>query len=148
MDHPDGVAAMSWVDLISRLEAAHEGDRGLDMQIAFAVQWRPDGAHGVSFREHEAKHDYHTAWIAHVPWHSEWKVPAFTTSVDAALTLLSPEDFWQIGHDGDGPNPGDFKAMVQPGCEARWHRRAAKSLHATPALALCIAALKAREAAQ
>lgn len=75
--------------VIARLETAEEGSRELDEAIAFAIQWRPPVGHtsALSFSEHEKKHDYSTAWIAHKPWHSSWPIPIFTTSLDAALTL-------------------------------------------------------------
>jgi hypothetical protein len=41
-------------------------------------------------------------------------VPRYTTSLDAAVTLVPAGDdvFWRAGHDGEGPDPGLFFAEV------------------------------------
>lgn len=130
-------------NLIEKLETATEGSRKLDEKIAFQLQWRPETvASKASFASHERKHDYVTAWIAHAPWRADWPIPSYTTSLDAAMTLIP---FDAEGHrmctllecysDGTG------NASVIPFVgEQVWSRKVA-----TPVLALCIAALKARE---
>lgn len=63
--------------------------------------------------------------------------PEYTASIDAALTLVPEECLWRIGHEGDD-SPGHFLAVAMP---------LGPQVHATaitPALALCMAALKAR----
>lgn len=138
MDLPTSVAdrrgedALS--DLIARLEKATGADRELDFSIAFQIQWRPQtDASRESFALHEAKHDYATAWIAHAPWRHEWPVPHFTASIDAALTLVPESFYWEVHQDGCAfvriPNTDEDVDA--------WRA-------ATPAIALCIAALKAR----
>ena len=71
--------------------------RGLDEAIAFGVGWRPKNAESKgSFEEHEAKHDYPTSWIAHAPYRSAWAIPAYTSSVDAALALVPVGRPWSV----------------------------------------------------
>ena len=97
-------------DLIARLEKATGPDRRLDFSIAQAVEnagpmeWRANG------------------------------FPYYTSSLDAALTLVPDCTPWAAGEDEDGTGCADIPR----------HRVLVHA--ATPALALCIAALKARSA--
>lgn len=59
--------------------------------------------------------------------------PKFTTSIDAALSLVPADMAWAVN---SSANPGEFRAEVDFG-ESEWA--------ASPALALCIAALRARQ---
>ena len=104
-------------DLIAWIEAASGPDRAID----WAIHLR-DGLEGVGM------------YGAH---------PAYTTSIDAALTLV-PEGYAYTIYGGDPnrkdsaslgriPNPGELMADDYVGEGA------------TPALALCAAALKARQ---
>lgn len=104
--------------LIERLEAASGPDRELDEAI----------------------------WLA-TKCHIEPQ-RSYTASIDAALTLVPGSNehtalFWQLGNDGAGGNPADFLArlLICTNLTSREFRAVA----ATPALALCIAALRARE---
>ena len=126
--------------LIARLEAAAEGSRELDEEIAFATEWRPiDWAPSAeSFAEHEQKHDYATAWIAHAPWHNTWPIPHYTTSLDAALTLVPEGWQWDV-RCAEFPQSCPTAFCWPPGVRSGHADEAA-----TPALAFCIAALKAR----
>lgn len=86
-------------DLIARLEA-EVGSRELDFAVAFHIKWRPsmdDMASFVSFKEHEEKHDYETAWIAHAPYRQAWRVPHYTTSIDAKLPWENIVRTWMLG---------------------------------------------------
>ncbi len=80
---------MTKAELLTRIEVAPEGGRELDHDIAFAVRWRPDevGDPGSarSFAKHEAAHDYATAWISHKSMNPSWKIPHYSTSLDAKL---------------------------------------------------------------
>lgn len=108
-------------DLIQRLEAAEAGSRELDVEIAKLL--------GVYIR----------AWGL-PPYHPTENVSPYTTSLDAALTLV-PE--------GLASAVGTMFGMSQPPWGVVWQangRPMATCEAATPALALCIAALKAREA--
>lgn len=96
--------------LIEKLEAATEGSRELDIEMAYGIPM------GVSAEEDCAPH--------------------YTTSLDAALTLV-PEGAYtklQIGR-----NQERTYAWVE------MEDREAVVCSKTPALAICIAALKAKE---
>lgn len=122
-------------DLITRLEAAAEGSRELDRGVAFAVKLPfPSWA---SFNEHAARHDYGTSFIAHGPWIME-RIPPLTTSIDAAVALFAerlPGWAWRISA---YVNSRPEALIWQAGKEAPQRVAAA-----TPALALCIALLRA-----
>lgn len=61
----------------------------------------------------------------------------------AALMLISPDDtFWRVGHDGKGADPSLFLATVFTPVVGRANRPH-DAVAATPALAICAAALKA-----
>lgn len=118
----------SLAGLIKRLEAASEGSRELDGAIYCAisnlefVRW--DGA-GIVYRGRNG--------IGHIDAHV---VKPYTTSLDAALTL----------------KPDGYAASVMERQDGSGWARIANTaigfteLGATPALALCIAALKASDA--
>lgn len=75
---------------------------------------------------------------------------AFTASIDAAMTLVPEGDpafsatFWRLGNDGEGADPAEFKAEILL-CSMLTSKRLSATA-STPALALCAAALLAREA--
>lgn len=132
-------------ELIAALEGAEEGSRGLDAQIAFAAntwKWSPMGV----WADHDLKvspgggrdFTYKSAVEAASACLS---LPHYTTSIDAALTLV-PEgwcaDLCQ-GHDLL------WLVELQPTNETAQQKWAESPRLATPALALCIAAIKARQ---
>ena len=98
-------------DLITRLEQAAEGSRDLDLAIEKAFE-RCDPPELLAF-----------------------PLPHYTTSLDAALTLVPEGWAWDLMA---WPNEPSEAAICQPGSPhlGRWKG-------ATPALALCIAALRA-----
>lgn len=108
--------------LVAELEKAEAGSRELDMRI-----WRLDHAH-VRFS---------TAWEREsAPGH-------YTTSIDAALTL-KPDEYYLFEAEENIKGGGWMflfrrREYGEPETDAEGIAR-------TPALALCIAALKAREA--
>lgn len=102
------------VELIKRLEFATQGNRKLDERIAYEVKWRPEGSVGEAFREYETKHGYQSSWDKHALLRQHWPIPPYTSSVDAALTLLPEDPFWRVGHDSEGLDPGNFKATIVP----------------------------------
>jgi hypothetical protein len=131
---------MTTPTLADRIEAAERGDRELDRAIAVTQGWRR-----VAPRFTRSKHG---AWISPEDWIGEYasgqpildgmhgttmhrEVPAYTTSLDAAMTLVCAERFRRLEYDG-----GTWWATLtgQKPCEA-----------ATPALALCAASLRAKE---
>jgi hypothetical protein len=132
-------------DLIIKLETASEGSRRLDGEIAICLELIPrfdrsKYIDGTQFR-FTAGDDGAIAVDKLLPDGRRYPeygclAPAHTTSLDAALTLV-PEGF-----------PYEIKARnVEGVMEYRAQLNYTKpSYAATPALALCIAALKARAA--
>ncbi|KKN17818.1 hypothetical protein LCGC14_0962000 [marine sediment metagenome] len=121
--------------LIADLESAAEGSRELDARIAEEVVWvkgRGDSLRsaGIDF--------YETA---------QAMCQRYTTSLDAALTLVPEGWDWEIAdYGGDQDSP---RAVLWHGIPAE-HVDDVKHHGAfgwTPALALCIASLKARRGA-
>lgn len=127
---------MSLSDLIARLEKATGPHRELDLRIARAHGWRDCGA----------------AWARPGETHSSvWAPPAFTASIEAALTLV-PEG-WEYHISNRAPAPHTGRAYVHNG-EMQFigggmvrnpKYRGYETTASIPALALCIAALRARE---
>ncbi|MDH3376209.1 MAG: hypothetical protein OEQ39_04475 [Gammaproteobacteria bacterium] len=102
-------------DLIERLEAAESGSRELDANIALSM--------GGSVK------------LVPGPNGAQW--PHYTTSIDAALTLVPEGWRWQVsGFEASGEACVDSLALDLERYGAA----------ATPALALVIAALRAMEA--
>ncbi len=120
-----------YTDLIARLEKATEGSEELDADIARALGWELDTV-------------YEHAW-----WDPQKRVlhhcdPPFfqrTRSLDAALSLV-PEEANCHGYDA---SPAGAEAYVSRNNVASGHWLLS-AVAATPALALCAAALKARQA--
>ena len=110
-------------NLTAELEAATEGSRKLELKIATLIDWHENG---VSIRE------FVTRFPDANPLH--WQFPKWTRSLDAALTLAAEDARWKVGDGRDGP----------------WASVAGPKIHdaATPALALCIAAVRARQATE
>ena len=105
--------------LIARLERATGPDRELDNAIwALLGQPLPDDPAG-------------------------WP-PLYTASLDAAMTLLPKGEDWAEWSIGFGFIGGQARARIWIGDELSDGQ---KNVGATPAIALCIAALKARSAA-
>lgn len=109
-------------DLIERLETATEGSRELDFAVAIAAHPNKDHWEGCRVRggfEHGQPH--------------------YTTSLDAALTLVG-NNWWKVECGGGPAFFAYVAAWTTPTDEAicGWGESAA--------LALCIAALKARAA--
>lgn len=110
-------------DLIERLEAALEGSRELDEEIAQAI--------------------FPKLIRRHASWYIDdmrTDIEPFSTSLDAALTLV-PE-----GHAGLTMRTNTSMPQVTIHCAPNSDRTNYYGEAVTVALALCIAALKAREA--
>ena len=107
-------------DLIKRLENAEKGSRELDKAIARALGFRIAASTGgpMIMRQNDNV--------------ASWDLPHYTTSLDAALTLVPEEFDWLVSHVNGGLT---IFAQVGPGKEY---------FAETAPLALCIAALKAR----
>ena len=109
-------------DVIERLEKATGPCRELDKAILLALgySWR-----GMAYWFRDDSH----AWEGNTH---------FTVSIDAALTLRPDGALYAIEtYDSNGIYPEHVRASA-------WVQGAARAFAATPALAICIAALKAR----
>lgn len=132
-------------DLIARLEAATEGSRELDGDVHVAVQ----------SADEEWVHDGNGRCAKYMrPMHKHLEsAPHYTTSLDAALTLV-PKGYGAVaGGVGDqvivGTNGPAWFAVVDVATNiGHWSERRAhgEAVAGTAAIALCIAALKARAA--
>jgi len=125
-------------DLLERLEVAEAGSRELDLRV-FEHFDRVDGQ-----RWTEADLDY-----ALTDPDLTINPPHFTTSLDAALALAErvlPGWWWSISSERIGePEPRPFASgWLSDGETGELHTARAK----TPALALCIAILKATHKAE
>lgn len=67
-----------------------------------------------------------------------------TASLDAALAMVPADSFWRVGHDGDGPDPSLFKAVVSVSKEGDIAITFRMAIAETAPLAMCAAALRAR----
>ena len=122
-------------ELVERIEKATGPDRWVDADIHEAV---------TTFNCRRAGPGWPDEDEYVVPAFPGWKpLPAYTASIDAALTLVPEEAYWRLGHDGDGADPSDYRAdVILPklgGKDAR-----GRSVASTAALALASAALRAR----
>ena len=111
-------------DLIGRLAAATGPDRELDVEIARACGYSGD-----------------FGWFTPPGGGRLVRCPKFTASIDAALTLLPEGKMWLFGH--LDPEDMRFFATITDGRvlgDETW-----RGFHATPAIALVLAILKARQ---
>ncbi len=125
-------------DLIERLEQASEGSRELDSEIRkhLVADELMKGREGAEVRAEMGHWD---------EGYDDTNIPDYTTSIDAALTLwpdgytytLGAPDWSGMGEDNLPTAPA--WANCFKGHNGDWHLASA----ATPALALCVAALKA-----
>lgn len=120
-------------DLIARLEAATEGSRELDIDIGElqGFIWQDGGWCGADgdFRE----------------------LPSYTTSLDAAMTLVPEGLEWMVSNRAKRPHTGRAyvhnKALIFAGLGGMTKNpeyRGYEHTASTPALALCVVVLKAR----
>lgn len=139
---------MSLSELAARVEAAMGSDRELDAQIWIAV------TPGATRRElrgiHKASGKEQVIDETREPDGRLIVVPAFTASLDAAMTLVPDGWFWMAGHRDNNRcrayvNNGQSHFVgiaARPNPAKQWF----ECLADTPALALCAAALIARAA--
>ena len=120
-------------DLIKALEQATEGSRELDADVCKVAFWQSHGYYGET--------DEHGEWFLYShrtggnPTPKE-RLPHYTTSLDAALTLV-PDGY--TGHLSFGDRGACHLLDLD-------NEIVASQIASTPALALCLAALKARGA--
>lgn len=136
-------------DLLDALGAAKEGSRDLDRHIWLGLGNRLD-----KIREY-GKHE-HERWVDKDG--TRWAVATtdFSTSIDCALQLVPTEYEWLVRSELNGAFANvhgvyaDMTMLIYPsGCippQAPENHGHFHATAATPALALCIAALRARAA--
>jgi len=122
---------MTYETIIARLEKATAPDRQLDAAIAVACKST------TGFVEH-----LRDEWVSKAsPNSGVVPAPKYTSSIDAALTLVPEGMFWHVACGKSRPDePLGGAQIITPGpLDAIGEGEAA-----TPVIALCIAALKAR----
>jgi hypothetical protein len=121
--------------LIAALDKALAPCREMDGKIATHYGWQ--------------KYEYLPSayWLKPDGVQVSWtEVPAYTSSIDAAQTLLPPNAWWRVG-DGS-PYRGDADPAQSERASAFCRFNGGDegwAFGATPAIALCIAALQAQE---
>jgi hypothetical protein len=117
---------MTREELIAALEAAEGPDTGLDHRIQEQIEgWRNIGG---GWREwSDGKREKYNYILGS---------PPYTSSLDAALSLVPEDMFWSVDNSSSA-----FICVI----DADHQRRSVRvGDGATPAIALCIASLKAR----
>jgi hypothetical protein len=119
-------------ELIARLESAAEGSRDFDYRIAQVIgnKWMEGVREGDS-------PPFAPRSIA------DRTIPRYTTSVDAALTLVP--DGWVVANISQNDNRLWWTCLNR-GYRTSYDATAIAGDLATPALAVCVAALRARTA--
>lgn len=130
---------MTRAELIARLEAASEGSRELDVLIADAI--------GIPKRKMQFSHRGQPRWGWNHDSHGgvdEWfrDPPALSRSLDAAMALVPKGWSWKLIHE---PVDGLYRVVIRHAPALANVAPAFVVSAATPALALVIAALRARE---
>ena len=137
---------MTPTELIERLEKADAGSRELDAAIHCAI-WperitHPNLAPGMTMRDYGDERTNRQVASAEYIHKDRGPAPRYTTSLDAALTLVPEGWDWDIG-----VCAGDAEAfLTMPGNGFLSDRGDTEiyGRHKAPALALVIAALNAR----
>lgn len=124
-------------ELIDRLEKAEVGGRELDAEIGAWLEANAGDDHGPGSNYHLSKQK---TWMGVKGW--EWR--RWSTSIDAALTLVPADGdhVWNLYDDF----PCDIFWAVVTCAKTPEYVKFASGDCPTPALALCIAALRARGA--
>lgn len=127
-------------ELIERLEKTTGPDRRLDFDL-WATLTRPLGFPAL----HEPE-ELRTRWFSY--WqHFPAAFPRYTALIDDALTLVPDGWRWRVEDYNINPKPrAELAEVGQVGDYGIGIKCRAQAAGASPALALCIAALKARVA--
>lgn len=122
---------MSLQELIVRLEKATGPDRALDGDIAVACSY------ATGFLERHGKRE--DGWVSKGEHHAVVPAPAYTASIDAALTLVTERWSYRVGANEPRTNAQAVLARSYP------TNKIIEQEAANPAIALCIASLRARQ---
>lgn len=125
--------------LITRLEAASGPDRELDAEIAFATRHPVNPAYVREYAISGAKMNPTLSPIQNYLLENS---PHYTSSLDAAIALAErvlPGWHWSV-YDTDGTIANNASAQVEP---PEFTFNVSDGVGKTPALALCIAILRA-----
>ena len=132
-------------DLIAALEQATGPSRELDDAISTAIG-NPPPKTGGYYGWEKSGGSYTKPRDSEGRTHDTWSAPHYTSSLDSALTLVPEGWAWFVQHIGKPFTTGSARLWIP----AQWTQGIPKEQFvneaATPALALCIAALRAREA--
>ena len=152
--HSPGAIVMK--ELIERLENAEGPDRELDDQVAQVAVWTRRRAIDV-WANADPYNPFHVWVRPSAPYYEhqgrKWidsgyysfdGSPRYTSSIDAAVTLVPPEHSWKLLHEPE--HPGLYRALVRRAASLATVAPAWIVSSRGPALALTIAALKARAA--
>ncbi len=120
--------------IIERLEAASGPDRELDGAIALSFGW--------TFEKMKGDRRPYYRKPGNTEYYLRSEPPHYTSSIDAALSLVPEDAFWRIGHDGEGADPSEYRADVL--LSRHPDPIVCSEVASTPAITLCIAALRAR----
>ena len=122
------------IELIARLEAATDGSEELDQDISAVIV-------GATL---DVQPDGRRAWHRDGHWVSIQPVKPYTTSIDAAVTLVPDVRDWTLTQRLRHPFHGrfTFEATIWPTKNSE--QRPVQGFSFTPDIALCVAALKAR----
>lgn len=135
-------------DLIERLERATGPDRELDMRIWWLLDRKSAERtywNAATGKPRALGDELPTSGLGVLAMKE--RAPHYTASLDAALTLVPAGLDWFVKHYASAG--GKFGAVVtSPEIAARSWGDYSHDNSPTPALALCIAALRAREAAK
>ena len=115
---------MTPTELLAALEAATGPSRELDAEIAASEKW-------TRFSDY---------WLSPSGRQRQYHPPAYTASLDSALTLVPEGRMWFVGH----MDPSDMRYAATISEIGNIGAALWRGVHATPALALVIAAIRAR----
>lgn len=127
-------------DLIERLEKATGPDRELDGLIFQEV----GGDHWLNAMRRSQEPSGCPLEIAEVT--ARTYAPSFTASIDAALTLVPEGMWWLIGAGQTRPDEPLYGAQIRKPGFSTGGEVVSEAEHSCMAVALCMAALKARNA--
>ena len=135
---------MTRADLIAALEKAEGPSRELDGDIAEMCGVVPAELEAMGVKRSIARRGRGSWYGAEGAF---WHAPAYTASLDAALTLVPNGWVFTLSTDDNAsfPNAAAHARCANVPWASAYVNRVSDAHAATPAIALCIAALKARE---